>query len=102
MNATRHNIRQIVIDGDLTIYTASEWRDRLSAEIVDADEFELDLTRVSEIDSAGLQLLIAARKQAERSGGSLHIGHCSAVVLTALEFCRLTPDLINDAPRMPT
>ncbi|MFZ1767405.1 MAG: STAS domain-containing protein, partial [Candidatus Nitrotoga sp.] len=53
------------IDGDMTIYTAAEIKDELMAHMAQPCEREIDLSEVSEMDSAGLQILILAKREAE-------------------------------------
>lgn len=79
----------MAISGELTIYTAAEWRQKLAALPADPPLIELDLADVSEIDTAGLQLLISARKTFSASGRQLHLVRHSTCVRELLEFCRL-------------
>ena len=53
---------------DLTIYHALEQKTILLDALADADDLELDLMQVGEIDAAGLQLLILLKKEAQRAG----------------------------------
>lgn len=93
MNESVQNSRQIVINGELTIYTASEWRDRLINEMAGNDDIQLELAEVSEIDSAGLQLLLAMQRQAAGEGRQLQFGQCSSVVRALLDFAQLMQNL---------
>lgn len=93
MNDATSPVRRIEIAGDLTIYTAGDWRIRLTQEIDGAEAIELDLSHVSEIDAAGLQLLISARRQAMQNGGSLRVAACHPAVSSAVAFCRLGDEL---------
>ncbi len=93
MNAPAQNGRPIVIDGELTIYTASLWRDRLITEMAGNDDIRLELAEVSEIDSAGLQLLLAVQRQAAGEGRQLQFGQCSSVVRALLDFAQLMQSL---------
>jgi len=93
MNESARSSRQIVINGELTIYTASEWRDRLINELAGNDDIRLDLAEVSEIDSAGLQLLLAVQRQAAGEGRQLHFGQCSSIVRALLDFAQLMQSL---------
>jgi anti-sigma B factor antagonist len=90
MNETSLKFRPVAINGELNIYTAAEWRDRLASEIAGSDDVELDLTGVEEIDTAGLQLLIATCRQLANEGRQMHIGAVSAGVRMVLEFSSLT------------
>jgi anti-sigma B factor antagonist len=52
------------------------------------------------MDSAGLQLLLAAKKTAQQSGYPLHLIMHSHAVLDALELCQLTA-FFGDPTLMP-
>ncbi len=54
---------KLVIDQELTIYTIETLKQGLSEEIDLYDKFELNLASVEEIDSAGIQLLLALRDE---------------------------------------
>jgi anti-sigma B factor antagonist len=80
------------IDGELTIYRAAELRDALKTVIAgapDGCELEVDLSDVTEMDSAGVQLLIAAQKTARASGRDVRITARSPAVEEVLETLRL-------------
>lgn len=89
MNESAQGSRQIFISGELTIYTACEWRDKLVNEMAGNDDIQLELADVSEIDSAGLQLLLAMQHQAAGEGRQLQFGQCSPVVRALLDFAQL-------------
>ncbi|CAH1904228.1 Anti-sigma factor antagonist [Candidatus Nitrotoga sp. HW29] len=77
------------IDGDMTIYTAAEIKDELMTYMAQPCEREIDLSEVSEMDSAGLQMLILAKREAERHGTSLRLTGHSRAVLDVLDLCNL-------------
>ena len=82
-------VAQLAIAGEMTIYRAAELKDLLLPPIEQAQVIEIDLAQVSEIDSSGLQLLIAAKREAAARGKTLHfIGH-SRAVLELLDLCDL-------------
>lgn len=58
------------LEGEWTVIRAAELRPLLAGRIA-AGAKELDLSHITEIDSAGLQLLIAARRSAGRRGQEL-------------------------------
>jgi anti-sigma B factor antagonist len=90
MNEPARSARPIAISGELNIYTAGELRDRLINESGGIDDIELDLAEVSEIDSAGLQLLIALSRQLSGEGRQFRIGQCHPAVREAIAFSRQT------------
>jgi anti-anti-sigma factor len=82
--------RRVHIDGEMTIYTCGELKSALLEQLTaHPDTGELDLSRVVELDTAGLQLLLMARRQARASGQELRVVNPSRVVSEVLELCRL-------------
>lgn len=74
------------IDGEMTIYRAVELKASLLAE---PQPLRLDLGGVSEIDTTGLQLLLAAQAAAARRGASLQIVQASTELRTLLDLLHL-------------
>lgn len=66
------------LDGSLTIRSADEFRLALADYLKASPRLVLNLSRVSEIDAAGWQLLFAAQHQAIRFGQPLQIAALSA------------------------
>lgn len=92
----------VKVSGEMTIYTAAELKQALTPLLYRQQTLELDLSGVSEMDSAGLQLLLAAKKTMQRGGYPLHLVMHSHAVLDALELCQLAaffgdPTLIPQA-----
>ena len=87
---TRHFLS---LSEDLTIYHALEQKARLLEALAECDELELDLLQVCEIDSAGLQLLILLKKEAQRAGKQVAIVAHSQAVRTVIDFCNLATEL---------
>ena len=84
---------RIDIVGDLNIFNAAELRQRLLDAIVADKEVEVDLSRVSEIDSAGIQLMVAAKREAGSRNKVLRFTGHSAAVFDILELCDLAGHL---------
>jgi anti-anti-sigma factor len=72
------------IDGELTIYRAQELMRPLVDAAAHATPGGIDLRGVTEIDTAGVQLLLLAARAARAAGGPLRITGCSDVVAEAL------------------
>ena len=70
------------LDGELTIYRAAELKELLlNALAAGGGDLEVDLSGVSDFDSAGLQLLMLAKKTAQERGRELRLtGHSPAVL----------------------
>jgi len=84
---------RLSLDEDLTIYHALEQKGRLLDALASADELELDLLQVSEVDTAGLQLLILLKKEAQRAGKQVTIVAHSQAVRSVIDFCNLAAEL---------
>lgn len=84
--------RLLAIDEDLTIYHALEHKQRLLEALAGADELELNLSGVGEIDTAGLQLLILLKREAQRSGKTLRIVAHSQAVSSLIDFCNMATE----------
>ncbi len=65
------------IQGEMTIYNAMEQKNKLAEYLKPVLELHLDLSEVSEIDSAGLQLLLWLKQEATQLN---LIQHSQAVV----------------------
>lgn len=78
------------LEGELNIYTAAEVRLRLLEALKHDGNLQLDLSAVTEVDTAGLQLLILALRETERRGTRLHCPSPSPAVVEVLELCNLT------------
>lgn len=80
---------RIAIEGDLTIYTALEMKNRLLGAIDAHQSAEVDLSGVTDMDTAGLQLMILAKREATRRDRQLqYVGHSQAVT-EVLELCNM-------------
>jgi anti-sigma B factor antagonist len=74
----------------MTIYTCGELKPLLLEQLAAyPDANRLDLSHVVELDTAGLQLLLTARRYASDAGRELRVANPSRVVAEVLELCRL-------------
>jgi anti-sigma B factor antagonist len=90
ISSTNNNGQSLLhIEGDMTIYTAADMKNELMTHMVQSCDREIDLSEVSEMDSAGLQLLIMAKREAERHGTNLRLTGHSRAVLDVLDMCNL-------------
>jgi len=83
------------IEGELTIYRAAELCASLKAALAGGGDLEVSLASVTEIDSAGVQLLMAAKKTAQSAQRELRlVGHSPAVleVFETLDLAALFGD----------
>ena len=76
---------RVTVVGSMTIYEAAEHKAELLAALADAAELEVDLGGVDEADTAGLQLLLLTRREADRAGQPLRIASLSPVMSEVLQ-----------------
>jgi len=80
---------QLSLTEDLTIYNAIELKQKLLGALENDGDLELNLAQVGEMDTAGLQLLILLKMEAQRAGKSVRIVAHSQAVRSIIEFCNL-------------
>jgi anti-sigma B factor antagonist len=74
----------------MTIFTAAEQKPKLLKFLKKGKQLEVNLANVTDIDTAGLQLLILMKREAARAGKTLSFIMHSKIVLETLELTRLT------------
>jgi anti-sigma B factor antagonist len=94
----------IRVSGEMTVYTASQIKQSLVDAITGSPAIvQLDLAGVSEFDTAGVQLLLLAHREALVSGRNLKLSAESRIVREVLALCGArglltgTPDM-EDRP----
>lgn len=81
---------RIVLAGDFNIFSAAAVRDQLLRGLDAADDIEVDLAQVGEIDSAGIQLMVAAKLEAAARNKTLRFACHSPAVLDILDLTDLS------------
>ena len=87
--ATMRTSNVIALDGELTIYRAAQLKPLLLAALPGTGPIELDLAEVTEVDTAGVQLLLLLRREALAAGRTLHLLNPSLAVAEAFELLDL-------------
>jgi len=82
----------LAIEDDLTIYNAAALKARLQTAIGKHKAIELDLSQVGRIDTAGVQILIFAKREATRLNKEMRIVAHSEAVQETIDFCNLAAD----------
>ncbi len=90
------------VEGDLTIYTASEAREVLRSTLDGSPPPDLDLSGIEELDTAGAQLLVWLKRQAALAGKPLIYVHHSSAVVEVLDLLGLTAELGDPILIAPT
>ncbi|RJG01198.1 STAS domain-containing protein [Noviherbaspirillum sedimenti] len=74
------------IEGEMSIFRAAELKSMLLASLDNSATLEIDLSAVTEFDTAGVQLLMAAKKAAQARQRELRLTAHSAAVLEVFEL----------------
>ena len=83
-------ITRFNIDGELSIFSAAALQQRLLDAISTGKEIEVDLSQVSEMDTAGIQLMVAAKREAADQKKLLRFAGHSQAVLDLIELFDLS------------
>lgn len=86
MTTSGHKHRKIELNEDMTVYNAVEQKTRLLNELGGCEELDLDLSQVSEMDSAGFQILYLAKREALKMGKVLRMTAHSKAVTDLLDL----------------
>ena len=82
-------VQTLRIDGEFSIYRAAELKPVLMQAVDASPVLEIDLSGVAEFDTAGVQLLLLAKRVAAERGHELRLVRHSAVVVDVLQLLDL-------------
>jgi anti-anti-sigma factor len=82
-------VQTLRIEGEFSIYRAAELKPVLLQAIEASTVLEIDLSGVAEFDTAGVQLLLLAKRVAAERGHELRLVRHSAVVVDVLQLLDL-------------
>ncbi|MGH6648404.1 STAS domain-containing protein [Aquabacterium sp.] len=89
MSTTDKPAACLAIEGELSIYRATELKQTLLDAVNGASSLEIDLHDVSEIDSAGIQLLMLTKSYGQANACEVHLVNHSPAVLEVFELLDL-------------
>ena len=89
MPLNRVSVGRLRMEGDLTIYEAAALKTELMAALAESAVLELDLSGVGELDTAGLQLLLLLKNEAQTIGHDVRFVQHSPAIRDVLELCDL-------------
>lgn len=78
--------------GELAVFHADELKSKLLECLPQQGAAEIDLAQVSEVDTAGIQLLLLAKREAVARGCRLNFTHHSEALLEAINLLNLARD----------
>lgn len=76
--------------GEVNIYNAAAVAPKLLSTLTKHKAARLDASGVTEFDTAGLQMLLAARRLCDAEGRTLSLVQPSQVVQDVLQLCRVS------------
>ena len=79
----------LAIEGEMTIYRAAELKQTLLGALGNPGPVQIDLSGVTEVDSAGVQLLMLVRQLADTRKKELYLLGHSPSLLEVLELLNL-------------
>ena len=86
------NRQRLSLTDNLTIYQAEALKAQLLQALDAGPELELDLSQVGDMDTAGLQLLIMLKRQAQQQGKQLSFQGHSPAVRSVIDVCNLAAE----------
>lgn len=91
----------LIIRGDLNIYSAPDLVVQLRESFNTVSKVALDLTGVSEVDTAGLQTLIAAKMESVKTHKTLKLLNHSPVMIKMIDLMGLV-GFFGDKIKIPS
>ena len=77
---------QLSLSGELTIYSVQELKSLLLTAVDGNSDVTIDMSEVSEVDTAGLQLVLLARKELESRGLHLTLSAANSEITDTLNL----------------
>jgi len=87
---TNGDASRLVMGEELNIYTATELKEELLNLLDEVKELEIDLSKVVEMDSAGLQILLLLKQEAEQQDKQVRLLNHSQVVFEVFELLNVS------------
>lgn len=81
-----NGVYRVKMEGEMTIYHALELKQGLLECLNHCTEMEINLSGVSEMDTAGFQLLVLAKCEAARGGRPLRLVEHSPATLEVMDL----------------
>lgn len=93
---------KLALEGELTIYNAVDLKEGLLKYLRSSSQLEIDLSHVNELDTAGLQVLACAKKDAANNAIPFSLVNHSQSVIEVLDLYNMAsyfgdPVLISKA-----
>lgn len=89
---SRNKNEAFQLDGELTIYTCADKKQELTVVMSESGkaDIDLDLSQVTEIDTAGLQLLILMKTRMTQEERQMNVTAYNDVIQDVMDLCNLS------------
>ncbi len=77
---------KLQIEGEMTIYNSAELKKQLLESLPECSQIELDLSQVSEMDTAGFQLLLLVYSEASLLNKTVRLASYSSAISTVFDL----------------
>ena len=81
-----NNNHKLAVSENMTIYNAAAQKQLLLQALSDCEELDLDLSQVSEMDTAGFQVLLLTKREALKTNKTVRLTDHSKVVTELLDL----------------
>ena len=85
----KKGVCQLTLDGELTVYTAAAMKETLLEALQKCNEMELDLAKVGDMDSAGFQLLLLLKREADNQSKLIRLTNHGQAALEVLNLFQM-------------
>lgn len=89
MSGQQTSMTQVSLSEDFSIYSAAQNKEDLLGRLELSQGLELDLSQIEEMDSAGLQVLMLLKREADARGKPLQLVNHSRAVVEVFELLDL-------------
>ncbi len=86
MAKSRQVRKTLVISSDMTIYNAAAQKTQLLQALQDCQELDIDLSKVSEMDTAGFQVLLLVKREAIKAKKGMRLTAYSNAVTEFMDL----------------
>ncbi|MCQ9379127.1 lipid asymmetry maintenance protein MlaB [Methyloversatilis sp. XJ19-49] len=93
-------VTELKVAGELTIFGAADAYGILTRALSEERDLRINLAQVTEVDSSGVQVLLAAKRAAEAHGHGFELVAHSAAMLEVMELLQLS-HVFGDPVVMP-
>lgn len=94
------SVTELKVVGDLTIFGAADAYGYLTRALSERRDLRINLAQITEVDSSGVQVLLAAKRAVEKHGHSFELVAHSEAMLEVMELLQLS-QVFGDPLVMP-